>query len=812
MKTHHANEVPAFERLNLIIFCLIAFSLLAVSSIFFALSIGKPFMGFTLARSAEGWNVQSVDPYGVARQAGVSEGDRPIEIDGQPAESILEEYGKSELVMNTGFKQLAVINQNGQVKVATLENGTLSWQGVFQQLAWLFVSLTFWIVGFYVFLKRPKTTASLLLCLIGLFFGLMLSSNMIWITGFSKAIYFQVIALTVGPWLFLHFFLVLPEERAWLNNRPWVYTVYIPPVITLILVPLIGFVNDQPVLWFLNLRYIEVSIAFLAAISVAIYNYIRARTLRTRQQMKILAIACFLALIPAALLFMFPEAIWKKSVFPSEYVILFLIFIPIGMGHAVVTQRLLDIDLVIRRSLIYGLVTVVMTAILAAGIFSVIIFQESLGVPEEILIALALGGIATALFGPAKNGIEKLVDKYFYKDRYDYRLIIQSLAASLNSVKDLTDISRMLVSTTVNTLNLSGGCLAIKGQTSSYEAITYQGVFSDADKRSRLLKLISEQSPAIAFPRSAINVSPDLGFIIPLRVGDAEIGFLCLSPKVTRQDFSSNDIFLLQGIASVAGIALHGAMLMRDANIRDTFISVASHELRTPLTSVMGYADLLLKRDSDEKIKKKWLKYIVENSQKLSDMVDDLLNVSRIRSGKVNIKLEEIGLTEALKEPFSFIKETTDKHDFILKMEPGLPDALVDRDKLGQVLRNLLSNAVKYSPKGGRVMLSASYDKKLRKIIVSVADEGMGISPEDKDLLFTTFHRIQRPETQGIRGSGLGLYIAKEWTQAMGGEIWLESELNKGSTFFLALPSVESKVAEFERSTSRTSHSHKLLS
>jgi signal transduction histidine kinase len=72
--------------------------------------------------------------------------------------------------------------------------------------------------------------------------------------------------------------------------------------------------------------------------------------------------------------------------------------------------------------------------------------------------------------------------------------------------------------------------------------------------------------------------------------------------------------------------------------------------------------------------------------------------------------------------------------------------------------------------------------------VVSVADEGIGIGPEDKASLFTTFHRIQRPETQSIRGSGLGLYIAKEWTEAMGGEIWLESELNKGSTFFVAIP------------------------
>jgi two-component system sensor histidine kinase VicK len=116
----------------------------------------------------------------------------------------------------------------------------------------------------------------------------------------------------------------------------------------------------------------------------------------------------------------------------------------------------------------------------------------------------------------------------------------------------------------------------------------------------------------------------------------------------------------------------------------------------------------------------------------------------------------------------------------------------VDRDRLSHVIGNILSNAVKYSPNGGRITISAQNDQERQRIVVSITDEGIGIGPADKDLLFTTFHRIQRPETRGIRGSGLGLYIAKEWTEAMGGEIWVESELNKGSTFFVAIPMQDS--------------------
>jgi signal transduction histidine kinase len=202
----------------------------------------------------------------------------------------------------------------------------------------------------------------------------------------------------------------------------------------------------------------------------------------------------------------------------------------------------------------------------------------------------------------------------------------------------------------------------------------------------------------------------------------------------------------------------------------------------------MGYSDLLLRHNPPKVKREQWLKNIFDNSQRLSTMLDDLLNVSRIQSGKPNIKLERVMLSDLLDETLSLTRERTNKHELISNIEPEIPDVLVDRDKFSQVVGNLLYNAVKYSPDGGHITLSAHNDKERHRIVVSVADEGIGISLEDIDLLFTTFHRIQRPETKGIRGSGLGLYIAKEWTKVMGGEIWVESELNKGSIFFIAVP------------------------
>jgi signal transduction histidine kinase len=99
-----------------------------------------------------------------------------------------------------------------------------------------------------------------------------------------------------------------------------------------------------------------------------------------------------------------------------------------------------------------------------------------------------------------------------------------------------------------------------------------------------------------------------------------------------------------------------------------------------------------------------------------------------------------------------------------------------------------LTNAIKYSPKGGIITILARRDPLKQWVVVSIADQGIGIAPPDRESLFTLFHRIKRPETQGIEGTGLGLYVAKKFVQAMGGEIWVESELNRGSTFYVAVP------------------------
>jgi signal transduction histidine kinase len=345
----------------------------------------------------------------------------------------------------------------------------------------------------------------------------------------------------------------------------------------------------------------------------------------------------------------------------------------------------------------------------------------------------------------------------------------------------------VVVGTLTQTLNLTGTCLFVSTG-DSFEVGAAQGLFTDKNYQNQLKTLSSQADQTVLFPNKASSLDPDLAYLVPLTFEEKEIGILCLSRKASMQEYSSNDVFLIQGIASIATIALHSSLLIQDVSVKNTFISIASHELRTPLTAIMGYTELLMRREQHDETRQKWLKNILDNGQQIIDMANDLLNVTRIQSGKVTFKTEPLNLVDFLHEQVDTAREYSEKCEFALSIDPTLPEVSVDVNKFSQVINNLINNAVKYSPNGGCITVSAHHLCQDNCVVVGIKDKGIGIGPEDMDSLFTTFHRIQRPETQGIRGSGLGLFIAKELTEAMGGKIWVESELNKGSTFFVSIP------------------------
>lgn len=226
------------------------------------------------------------------------------------------------------------------------------------------------------------------------------------------------------------------------------------------------------------------------------------------------------------------------------------------------------------------------------------------------------------------------------------------------------------------------------------------------------------------------------------------------------------------------------------AQMKNEFVSTVSHELRTPLTSIKGYVDLILDGEAGEinEIQQEFLGIVKENSDRLVELINALLDISRIESGRIHLKVEPLDIEEAITGAVHTFKALLDQSNCTIetKLPAHLPKAAGDRDRVGQVLVNLISNAIKYSPEGGKVTVAARRAED--SVVVSVKDQGIGIAKEDQRNLFSKFYRVDSSLTREIGGTGLGLSICKTIIELLGGRIWVRSEAGRGSTFSFSLP------------------------
>jgi signal transduction histidine kinase/DNA-binding response OmpR family regulator len=238
-------------------------------------------------------------------------------------------------------------------------------------------------------------------------------------------------------------------------------------------------------------------------------------------------------------------------------------------------------------------------------------------------------------------------------------------------------------------------------------------------------------------------------------------------------------------------LTLHDITAEREiAQMKNEFVSTVSHELRTPLTSIKGYVDLILDGDAGEvdEIQREFLGIVKENADRLVALINDMLDISRIESGRVHLKLEPNPIGDVIAgtvDSFRAVLEQTGR-TVKARVPANLPRVKADRDRVGQVLMNFVSNALKYSPSGGDVVISARHVGNY--VNVSVQDHGMGITREDQKQLFTKFYRIDNALTREIGGTGLGLSICKSIIELHGGKVWVRSKLGEGSTFTFSLP------------------------
>jgi len=215
--------------------------------------------------------------------------------------------------------------------------------------------------------------------------------------------------------------------------------------------------------------------------------------------------------------------------------------------------------------------------------------------------------------------------------------------------------------------------------------------------------------------------------------------------------------------------------------MKSQFLATASHQLRTPMASILAFSELSLSRDAEPPVQREWLEQIQSQSTRMTDIINSMLSVSQIESGRLDLNFQEVDAYEVCRGVVEDFKTRSEGYRFEIQIPDSLRYVRADRAQLAQILENLVDNAVKYSPDGGTVTVAA-VEGLGGAVQFRVSDTGVGISAEGQKNLFVPFSRVPDDRTNLVTGTGLGLYISRNLTELHGGEMWVESRLGAGTT------------------------------
>ncbi len=301
------------------------------------------------------------------------------------------------------------------------------------------------------------------------------------------------------------------------------------------------------------------------------------------------------------------------------------------------------------------------------------------------------------------------------------------------------------------------------------------------------------------FQRATVGIPrPRSAICIPLITGTNKVGVLLLENLRQPGAFSADDLAFLVPIGDLLALSIENTRLreelaavrsQEEANrLKAEVMSTLAHELRTPLTSIKGYSTMLLMEEAafSPETQREFLRIIDEECTVLEDLIHDLLESSMIDAGFLRLEVQPVRLPRLAREVVADFMHRSDGHRFVVDFPGDFPLVEADPQRIIQVLRNLIDNAVKYSPDGGLVVVRGQVSD--TEVVISVADQGVGIAPENLNRLFEKFFRVKTGLGRHVVGTGLGLPISRAIVESHGGRIWAESQVGQGTTLYFTIP------------------------
>ncbi len=506
-----------------------------------------------------------------------------------------------------------------------------------------------------------------------------------------------------------------------------------------------------------------------------------------------------------------------------------------SFAYAIVKHRLFDIRAATARGLAYLLSFTAIGLIyglFVLGVSTIINQQDSLTLAQRgSYIGFAL--ITALVFPRTKQFFDRITNKFFFRDAYDPQGFLDELNTVLVRSVDmnqlLQDTSKILLEnlktdfTVFSIRKTSYSPIRIIGDAKkNFDEQTVQSI-ADTVTRNRENVIVTDFLDHTSTDFRKVLVQHDVALIVKLKSRSGSrselIGTIMFGSKKSGNTFNKLDLRMLEIIANELVIAIQNALRfeeiqnfnvtlqekvneatrkLRLANeklrqldqTKDDFISMASHQLRTPLTSVKGYVSMVLDEDAGKvnPQQRKLLDQAFISSQRMVYLIADLLNVSRLKTGKFIIEPKPTNLADVVESELEQLKETAKGRDLKLLFQrpKSFPTMNLDETKIRQVIMNFSDNAIYYTPAGGTITVSLV--DKPESVELTVADNGIGVPKAEQHHLFSKFYRAGNAKKARPDGTGLGLFMAQKVIVAQGGAIIFHSEENKGSTFGFSFP------------------------
>ena len=552
-----------------------------------------------------------------------------------------------------------------------------------------------------------------------------------------------------------------------------------------------------------------------------VYNLLRRRRVshsyEERNRLIYLVIAAIFPLI-GGLLDGFsnlpPMAIWGNLVFSILCTI------------AILRYHLLDVRIFVRKSMVYLLISAVVAIPYAAVVYLMNFIFEPAIRPWWVhpLIILSLAIFLRPLYSRAQN----LVDRLFYRDRYNYLRALGQFSREAQSIVNLKELGFKMTQLVCGALRSTSACLLLPSESQvGLAVVSCTGLESPLSgvvlkDSSPLVKWLELRGDILSSEQ--LNIVPQLQGIslkeknklerigaklyIPIKTREGKLsGVLVLGQKLGQQTYSNEDKELLSSLASQMAMALENARLYDSEKTmrvdlekldeqKTEFLHSVAHELKTPLTAVISSSEILSEDSAtSHKLRERLITNIRTSAESMNRRVTELLNLAQMQIGELMIEPTPLEMGRTITEMVSQLEVLFEKKNQTLTLEipDSLAEANVDRMKLEQVLFNILSNANKFSPTGSNVILRVREAD--RRIIVEVEDSAPLVTEEEKEKLFDPYYRGEDSDRRKrLPGIGLGLSISKRLVELHGGKIWVESKPGKGNTFAFSLPVLDQRT------------------